>query len=119
MKEDLCERFVLNIREIQEPSAFEVEMAIGKMNRHKLSGIDQIQAQLIIAGCRTIFSETTQLLNSVWNKEDMPEDWKQSIIVPNSKKGNKTDCNNYRGISQFVDNVQTFFQHPAVKINSL
>ena len=29
----------------------------------------------------------------------MPEEWKESIIVPIYKKGNKTDCSNYTGIS--------------------
>jgi hypothetical protein len=35
----------------------------------------------------------------LWNKEELPEKWKESIMVPIHKKGNKTDCNNYRGIS--------------------
>ena len=29
----------------------------------------------------------------------MPEEWKESIIVPIHKKVDETDCNNYRGIS--------------------
>jgi hypothetical protein len=40
-----------------------------------------------------------KLINSVWNKEELPDQWKVSIIVPVNKKGDKTDCNNYRGIS--------------------
>ena len=35
---------------VPEPSAFEVEMAIGKLRRHKSPGIDQIPAELIKAG---------------------------------------------------------------------
>jgi len=35
----------------------------------------------------------------MWNKEELPEDWKESIIVPIYKKGDKTDCSNYRGLS--------------------
>jgi sorting nexin-29 len=29
----------------------------------------------------------------------LPGQWKESIIVPVHKKGDETDCNNYRGIS--------------------
>jgi hypothetical protein len=31
--------------------------------------------------------------------EELPQQWKESIIVPLNKKGDKTDCSNYRGIS--------------------
>jgi hypothetical protein len=38
-------------------------------------------------------------INSIWNKEELSKEWKESIIVPIYKKGDKTDCSNYRGIS--------------------
>ena len=39
------------------------------------------------------------MLTSIWKKEKLPEKWKESIIVPIHKKEDKTDCNDYRGIS--------------------
>jgi len=84
---------------VSEPSAFEVELAIGRLKNYKSPGIDQIPAELIKAGGRTICSPIHKLIISIWNKKELPEEWKESIIVPIYKKGDKTDCNNYRGIS--------------------
>jgi len=81
------------------PSASEFELAIDKLKRNKSPGIDQIPAELTKAGGRTICLEIHKLIISIWKKEKLPEKWKESIIVPIHKKGNKTDCNNYRGIS--------------------
>ena len=39
---------------VPEPSVFEVKVAIEKLKGHKSPGIDQIPAELIKAGCRTI-----------------------------------------------------------------
>jgi len=44
LRDDLCVRFVINIREFHGPSAFEIEMAIWKVKRHKSPGIYQIEA---------------------------------------------------------------------------
>jgi hypothetical protein len=84
---------------VPEPSAFEIEMAIEKLKRHKSPGIDQIPAELIKAGGRIIRSEMHTLIISIWNKEELPEEWKESVIVPIYEKGDKTDCSNYRGTS--------------------
>jgi len=54
---------------------------------------------MIKAGGRTICYEIHKLIISIWNKEELPEEWKELIIVPCYKKGDKTDCSNYRGIS--------------------
>jgi len=84
--------------QVPEPSAFEVELAIGKLKNHKSPGIDQIPAELIKAGGRTVCGAIHKLIISIWNKEELPEEWKESTIVPIYRKVNKTDCNNYRGI---------------------
>jgi hypothetical protein len=66
------------------------ELTIEKLKRHKLPGTNQILAEWIQAGGRTIHYEIHKLINSVWNKEEWPEEWKESIIVRIYKKGDKT-----------------------------
>ena len=82
-----------------KPSAFEVEMVIENLEGHNSQGIDQIPTELIKAWCRKIRSEIHKLIISIWNKEELPEQCKESIIVPTHKKGDKTDSNIYTGIS--------------------
>jgi len=74
---------------VPEPSASEVELAIDKLKSKKLPGIDQIPAEQIKAGGRTICLEIHKLITSIWKKEKLPEEWKESIIVPIHKKGIK------------------------------
>jgi hypothetical protein len=80
------------------PSCLEVEIAIAELKKYKSPGSDQIPAELIQARGEILMSTIHKLINSVWNKEKLPDKWKESIIVPIHKKGDKTDCNNH-GIS--------------------
>jgi hypothetical protein len=84
---------------VPEPSASEVEVAIGKLKRYKFPGVDEIGAELFHAGGETLRSEIHKLINLIWNKEELPHQWKESVVVPIHKKGDKTDCSNYRSIS--------------------
>ncbi len=72
-----------------------MRLAIQKLKSHKSPDIDQIPAQFIKAGGRTFHYEIHKLIVCIWNKEE----WKESIIVPIYKKGDKTDCSNNRSIS--------------------
>jgi hypothetical protein len=84
---------------VPEPSSSEDEIAIEKLKGYKSPGTDKIPAELIQAGGDILHSEIHKLINCIWNKEELPEQWKESIIVPIYKKGDKMDCSNYRGIS--------------------
>ena len=84
---------------VPEPSASKVELAIKKLKNHKSPGIDQIPTEFIKAGGKTIRSEINKLIFYIWNKEELPEEWKESIIVTIYRKGDKTDFITYRGIS--------------------
>jgi hypothetical protein len=84
---------------VPEPNLVEVETAIGKLKNYKSPGTDKISAELIKAGGETLYSEIHRLICCMWNKEELPQQWKESIIVPIYKKSDRTDCNNYGGIS--------------------
>jgi hypothetical protein len=84
---------------VPKSSLVEVEIAIRKLKSYKSSGTDQIPAVFIKAGGDILCSEIHKLICSIWNKEELPQQWKESITAPIHKKGDKTDCNNYRGIS--------------------
>ncbi|KAJ4446159.1 hypothetical protein ANN_12852 [Periplaneta americana] len=84
---------------IPEPTLSEVEIAIENLKKYKSPGIDQIPAELIQEGGSSLYSEIYKLVIAIWEKEIVPEQWKESIIVPIFKKGDKTNCGNFRGIS--------------------
>ena len=84
---------------VPEPSAFKFEMATENLKRDKSQDNDQIPTELIKAGVRKIRSEIQKLINSIWNTEELPEEWKESIIIPIYKKGDERSYSNYTGIS--------------------
>jgi len=94
---------------VSEPRTFEFDVVTEKLKRHISQGIGQIPAKLIKAGRRTIRSEVHKLIYSIWNKEELPEKWKESIIVPVYKKGDKIDCSNYTGISLLLTTYEILF----------
>lgn len=84
---------------VPQTQASEPEMANEKPNRHKSQSMNQIPEKFIKAEVRTIHSEIQTLTISIWNKDKLPQQWKESTTVPIYKKNDKTGCCNYPGIS--------------------
>jgi hypothetical protein len=74
-----------------------------------LQGTDKNLAELIQAGGETIHSETYKLNNSIWNMEEVTQQWQKSIVVPTYKKGDKTECSNYPGIKMSSTSLNILF----------
>jgi hypothetical protein len=62
-----------------------------KLKKYKSPGSDQIPAELIHSGGETLVSANHKLTNSIWNKEELPEQWKESVIVPVHERGDRPD----------------------------
>jgi hypothetical protein len=54
-------------------SRLEVEIAIAMLKKYKSPGSDKIPAELIQAGGEILLSAIHILINSVWNKEELPD----------------------------------------------
>jgi hypothetical protein len=63
-----------------------------------------IQNSVLLGTCRItrLFLSynllSNKLICSIWNKEELPQQWNKSVTVLIHKNGDKTDCNNYQGI---------------------
>ena len=59
---------------------------------------DRIPAEAIKADIETTTSLLHSLFSKIWEKEEVPAQWREGIMIKLPKKGGLKDCNNYRGI---------------------
>lgn len=85
--------------EAPPPTQEEIHRHILRLKNNRTSGEDGIVAELLKhLGPKSLW-ELTRIIEGIWETEQLPEDWKCALIHPLHKKGDRTDVNNYRGIS--------------------
>ena len=85
-----------------EPTEEEITTAMEVMANEKAVGPDGLPAELLKLGLqqdRTILLEFHRLTTLIWREGKAPQQWKDAVITVLHKKGDKTECGNYRGIS--------------------
>jgi hypothetical protein len=98
------------------PIRLEVGNIITKLEMCK-SPSDQFLIEIIQAGGKTLKSVNNKLINSIWNKKEFPDQWKESIIVRIHKKSYKTDCNNYHEISLLSISYKILSNIPLLRLS--
>ena len=76
----------------------EVKWALGSITANKASGGDGIPVELF----QILKDDAVIVLHSICQQilktQQWPQDWKRSVFIPIPKKGDVTDCSNYRTI---------------------
>jgi hypothetical protein len=62
-----------------KPSHSEVQTVSEKLKRCKSPGTDHIQTEVFEAEGDTLLSVVHELTNPTWNKEKLPQQWKESF----------------------------------------
>ena len=77
----------------------ELEDAFKRMKNGKAPGVDKIPAELLKNVGNDGKAWFLEVLDALWDGQNLPEDWNKDLICPIYKKGDKTECSNYRGVS--------------------
>ena len=82
----------------------DISRVITKIKVGKAPGLGNIPSEALKADPATSAQMMQGLLQDIWEKEEIPKEWKTGHIVKLPKKGDLGDCHNWRGI---------FWQNPA------
>jgi len=67
------------------------------LKNNKAAVTDGIHPELIKYGENTLLNRIYELVRQIWEEERMPEEWKETLIVPIYKKGDTDRWENYGG----------------------
>ena len=81
------------------PNMTEMARVIAGLKAGKAPGRDGIPAEVWKNGGDNLFSRLHHIITNAWEVGSVPKAWKDASIVTIYKKGDRTDCGNYRGIS--------------------
>lgn len=90
------------------PTVREIEEAIASMKSNKSPGIDQITSEMLKANPKISAQLLHPIFKKIWEDEVFPDDWLQGILVKVPKKGDLSDCDNWRGIMLLCCPVKVF-----------
>lgn len=90
------------------PTLSEIEVAIKSMRANKAPGIDQIAAEMLKADSHLSAAALHPIFHKIWIDETFPSDWLQGILIKVPKKGDLSECDNWRGIMLLCVPIKVF-----------
>ena len=88
----------LKIRETP-PELAEIKNSIKMLKNGKAPGLDNIHPEMLKVDLDLTANILQPILYDTWTKEEIPQQWKQGLIIKIPKKGDLSLCTNWRGIT--------------------
>jgi hypothetical protein len=85
--------------EVQELTIENLNKATRNLKNKKTADSDGIHPELIKYGGNKLLKRMYELVRQIWEEEMIPEERKETIIVPIHKRGDRDRCENYRAIA--------------------
>lgn len=83
----------------EPPRKEEIKEIIEMFKNNKAPGENGVTAEMLKVGGQYLEENLFRLIKRVWEEEKMPQRWKEALICPLHKKGDVSNCENYRGIA--------------------
>lgn len=77
----------------------EIANALKLLKNGKSAGTDNLPIDLIKADTEQAIDMLHKLLNKIWANEELPQEWKEGLIIKIPKKGDLSNCKNWRAIT--------------------
>ena len=77
----------------------EVRCSIQRLKNRKAPGVCGITEEMPKAGGEVVVQWLHNIIDLAWRSVRIPADWQKALIIPIHKKGSRTQCKNYCGIS--------------------
>jgi len=84
---------------LDPPTKIEIQLAFSQLQNGKAAGLDNINFELLKVDPEITVEMLYPLLEKIWKEEKIPEDWEEGLIMKIPKKGDLSDCNNWRGVT--------------------
>ena len=97
------------------PTLDKVSKAVTAMKNSKAPGADGIPAEIFKHSDVKLQRRLHKLFVNIWHSEETLQDFKDASVVTNFKKGDKSDCGNYRGKSLLRIAGKINFHSPFVQ----
>ncbi|VDP26608.1 unnamed protein product [Schistosoma mattheei] len=85
--------------DVGPPTIEEISMVIRQIKSSKAAGPYNIPTEALKADVEASAMILHILFNKIWDEEQVPKDWKEGLLIKIPKKGDLSNCDNYKGIT--------------------